>query len=226
MHLDPAHLTAQFLAASSIGPLEVHIKTFSNTKRWTRLDISLQQPNPRASIKGEPTMLLRVRAHALFTTLPKIPLVPNTPSPDSLWVLPNSESEQSRICPMLEHPGECKEKIGSNTFHFKIPAVFAFKKHMKWYTGVKLAGAKLDEDKKKKLDWGCWFELKQEDVDVRMSAACKSTIYHSTETVDHPLWKTTLRLGKLDLLLASSENRFLIFISLVSSNTFIRRFIP
>lgn len=167
-HLDPAHLNAQFLAASSIAPLEVHIKTFSNSKRWTRLDIAMFQPNPRAHIKGEPILLLRIRAHCIFTTLPKNPIHPTSPSPDNMWVLPNSDSDYGRLIPMLEHPAKCVEN--------KVPNVFAFKKWMKWFTGVKIVGAA--ETGRKNLDWGCWFQLVgDEEVDVRTNAACKFQSY-------------------------------------------------
>lgn len=178
-HPDPAHLNAQFLSASSIGPLEVHVKTFTQTKRWTRLDVSLQQPNPKAHEKGSPEMLIRIRAHVIFTKLPALPLVPIAPSPTSMWVLPNTPSSQARLCPFVQHPAELKEN--------HIPSVFSFKKHMKWMSGVEISGGRegeVDSDGKRKLEWGSWFELKEEEVDVRQMAACEFSFLSCLS--DHP----------------------------------------
>ena len=113
-HPDPAHMTAQFLVASSVAPTEIHITTFSTSKRWTRLDVSLFQPSPDGS--GE--KLLRIRAHFLFTKL--APLQPPTlPSQHSMTVLPHTPTEYARICPIPTHPAKTVVSKMHKAFNFR-----------------------------------------------------------------------------------------------------------
>lgn len=103
---------------------------------------------------------LRVRAHVLFTTLDE-PVEPRMPERGRMTVLPSTPSQFARICPLKKHPAECEET--------DMLAVFNFREHVKWSEGAGVVGGE-DEDGQVKMEWGAWFELTDEEEDVRTSA--------------------------------------------------------
>lgn len=106
--------------------------------------------------------LLRVRAHVLFTTLDE-PKEPRVPERGAMTVLPSTPSQFARICPLKKHPAECEES--------DMLPVFNFREHVKWSEGTDVLGSRgKDEDGQVKMEWGAWFELADEEEDVRKSA--------------------------------------------------------
>ncbi|GAA5962347.1 hypothetical protein JCM3765_002949 [Sporobolomyces pararoseus] len=152
-HLDPAHLSSQFLSASVAGAAEVEVSVVSVSKRWTRLDVELwQYDNPtlpqdekRDYTSKTSKRTLRIRAHFLYTQLENVyDLVTSTPDGDELV-----PTYLERKCPILKQPIELKDREFS-----EIPGKFGFKNGMRWKE-VEC------EREGGELRWACWFELTQ-----------------------------------------------------------------
>lgn len=155
-HLDPASLSVAFLTPAVVGPIQVDITTFSTTKRWTRLDLELSQPESSSAPWPRKTI---ATAHAMFTTLPEHPTAPEQPSETSVTLLPDTPSEYARWCPLLDHPATC-ERQGL------FPGA-QFKEHCSWAEPLRLVGDAnegRDADGQKMLEWGAWMDLPDEDV--------------------------------------------------------------
>lgn len=144
-HPDAAHLTIQFLFASTVAPCEIHITRASLSKRWTRLDVALYQEGSKAP---------RLRAHALYTDLPELG-PPARPSKTNVTVLPNSISEFAQVCPLQIHPADCSI--------ISTPPAFNFRNRIAWSTPA-------TDVIVKDLSWGGWIELNDREEDVRRSA--------------------------------------------------------
>lgn len=152
-HVDPAHLAAQFLTASTTEPAEfqIHLKTYSSSKRWTRIDITFLQV-----VAGKDA--IRIRGHAIFTTLPDLGAeTPAPSSPTRVTIMPSTPTPYARVCPLPTRPSQSSVTPMYQAFNFR--------DRVKW--------AELDlEDSKaeKKMDWGSWYELVDRGEDVRSSA--------------------------------------------------------
>lgn len=157
-HLDPAHLSSQFLTASVAGEAEVEVSVVSVSKRWTRLDVELwQYDNPtlpkdkRDYTSKTSKRNLRIRAHYLYTKLENVfDLTTSTPTSDELV-----PTYLARKCPILQHPAELKNKDFS-----EIPGKFGFKDGMRWKE-VECVKDGEEDGKGGELRWACWFELTQ-----------------------------------------------------------------
>lgn len=149
-HLDPAHLSSQFLTASVAGSAQVEVTIVSTSKRWTRLDVELWQYNepestqPREYTSKSTSRTLRIKAHYLFTKLENVYDLPV--SSDSTDLVP---TYLERECPILRHPAELKDVEYS-----EIPGKFSFKDGMRWKE-VEC------EREGGELRWACWFEVTQ-----------------------------------------------------------------
>lgn len=152
-HPDPAHLSAQFLTASSGGPFEVHIKPVSVSSRWTRLDVSFYQPRPAPHPPH-----LRVRVHMIFTSLPPLAL-PISPSPTSMTLLPHTPSPLASQCPLRFSPSECVDTGVFSVFKSSKRLLMAERRDM------------LEPGYDHGLRWGSWTELTDEAEDLTQNPA-------------------------------------------------------
>ncbi|GAA5925260.1 uncharacterized protein JCM15063_004974 [Sporobolomyces koalae] len=147
-HVDPAHLSSQFLSASVAGDAQIEVTVVSTSKRWTRLDLELwQYPSsrrdnePRDYTASSTQRTLRIKAHYLLTQLENVFELPklNDPTPTFL----------ERECPILYAPSQL-----ASTPYSEIPAKFSFKQGMRW--------KEVEHVKEgNELRWACWFELTQ-----------------------------------------------------------------
>ena len=160
LHPDPTHVSLQYFASATLGRFEVHVRhALPQSKRWTRLDISLYQTNPK---NPGGRKIECVRAHALFSVLPSLG-APTEPSPDNCTVMPHSLTPFARICPIVVHPSECKETPMFSEFESN--------PHVGWSEGR--AMCETMEGARPKLDWGAWVELKGPEENVT-KLACES----------------------------------------------------
>ncbi|GAA5959674.1 hypothetical protein JCM21900_002154 [Sporobolomyces salmonicolor] len=160
-HLDPAHLSSEFLTASIPGKAQVEVRVVSRAKRWTRLEVELWQydhPGPDTDDYVHAERVLRVRAHYLFTDLPSPHPAPTSSSSSSSGG--GGLTFLDRPCPLLEHPGQVDMSQGGT----KISDKFRFKDGMRW------AEVETKGEDEGGLKWGCWFELTGGE-DVTESAA-------------------------------------------------------
>ncbi|GAA6060481.1 hypothetical protein JCM10212_007112 [Sporobolomyces blumeae] len=146
-HVDPAHLTSQFLSASIVGRAQVEVRVVSTSKRWTRLDAELWQydhPSPDTTDFVHAHRTLRITAHFLFAKLENVFDLANTsptaPVPTFL----------DRTCPILQHPGQVDMANGGTW----IPDKFGFKDGMRWKE-VEY------EQEGQEIKWAGWFEVTQ-----------------------------------------------------------------
>ncbi|GAA6014983.1 hypothetical protein JCM11491_002382 [Sporobolomyces phaffii] len=155
LHLDPAHLSSQFLSASVAGPAQVEVTVVSTSKRWTRLDVELWQydgPTAPGATKRDYTAretvrTLRIRAHYLYTQLEN---VYDLAAPAATTTPPAVATYLARQCPIVQHPAQL-----DNCEYSAIPAKFGFKDGMRWKE------AECVDDGEGELRWACWFELTQ-----------------------------------------------------------------
>ena len=160
-HLDPAHLSSQFLSASVAGDCEVEVTVVSVSKRWTRLDVELWQYNDPASgsrgAKRDLTLpstkrTLRIRAHFLYTKLENVfDLETSTPGGNELV-----PTYLSRQCPLLQHPAELR-----NVAYTETPGKFGFREGMRWKEVECVQDGSVECGGE--LRWACWFELTQSE---------------------------------------------------------------
>jgi hypothetical protein len=136
------------------------------------LDISLIQYSPQG------IQLLRLRAHALFSDLPSLDDHLLAPSPSNVTIMPGSPSQFARTCPLAIHPSLAKVT--------PMHPDFAFRERVKWSEGVQEKVAVVGgEGGSKKMEWGAWFELIDQDQDIRKNASLipffgTSSSLHST----------------------------------------------
>ncbi|GAA5967643.1 hypothetical protein JCM11641_005721 [Rhodosporidiobolus odoratus] len=156
-HLDPAHLSSQFLSATAPGKAQIEVKEMRVTKRWTRLDVELWQwtpdPNTKDFVKPENERVLRIQAHYLVTSLPPHPSSTETPTQGTNDYL-------ARPCPLLKHPGEVDMRDGGS----RVPSKMTFRDGMRW---KEVESIKVNDGS---LSWAAWIELTGGE-DVRRSAA-------------------------------------------------------
>ncbi|GAA5894005.1 mitogen-activated protein kinase kinase PBS2 [Sporobolomyces salmoneus] len=155
-HLDPAHVSSQFLSASVAGDCEVEVSVLSVSKRWTRLDVELWQYNDSGEDKKRDytskstVRTLRIRAHFLFTQLENVfDLETSTPGGNDLV-----PTYLNRLCPILQHPTELRD-VG----YTELPGKFGFKDGMRWKEVECVQDGTVEG--RGELRWACWFELTQ-----------------------------------------------------------------
>ncbi|ORY84143.1 thioesterase-like superfamily-domain-containing protein [Leucosporidium creatinivorum] len=158
-HHDPAHLSADFLKPSSVGACQVEISTFTQTQRWTRLDVALYQYTTPGDLSTP--RILKVRGSLMFTTLPPL-LAPAPPSKEHVTVLPHTPIPEARICPLKIHPSQCEKG--------ELYRSARFSKECAWSEKVGVLGSK-DEEGRGRLSWGAWWEMSEEADDVRSNVA-------------------------------------------------------
>lgn len=140
-HPDPAHVSAQYLSATTAGPVEILVKNVSVSNRWTRVEASMWQNGTE-----------RLRTHSQFADLPPSddPKARGEPSRDNMNVLPETNSPYARWCPMTVPPGASKREElfkGAN-----------FKEYVRWSEYVPVEDTA--PEGRKKLEWAAWLELK------------------------------------------------------------------
>ncbi|KAF9533079.1 thioesterase-like superfamily-domain-containing protein [Crepidotus variabilis] len=149
-HVDPIHLTAQFLRKTLPGPVTVRIKRLKTGVAFTNITAELLQQHHQNDVK--------ISTHAIFGL--------NEANPtDRAQLTLNPPSPWARRHPLYTHPSEAER--------LPIPKSWSFAKYIGWAEDENIKSKNLPDHPSRTnsstigsggLEWGGWFELKDEPI--------------------------------------------------------------